>query len=378
MKTKLSKIFSSIRFKLTLWYSFVLITFCIIFVISLNIIIFNQFSKFPDNRPLPLNLRNRPNFELNQERRELIQSYRENDIVLFRRVSILSLIPLTIFSFLGGYMITGQLLKPLQLLNNRIEEISLNNLNTPIANINNGDEISNLIENFNKMIARLDINFKSQKEFVENASHELKTPLTILKTNLELALYDKNLNNQSLLNIIENSNNSVDTMNKLIEDLLLLAELDNRIATVFTNTNKFLQEIINNQIQHNPNIKIIYKSNLPKSHSININPTVFAIALNNLIDNAIKYSLNNSNININTHLNDNKCIISINNMSEPISSIELSKLFDRFYRIDKSRSRATGGNGLGLAITKKIVTLHDAEITVESNKSNGTTFSIKI
>lgn len=317
--------------------------------------------------------------ELDIEKQELVQGYRENDLNSVRRVSILSLIPLTILSFAGGYFISGQLLRPLKNLNKSVSEVNANNLNQKIMFDDNGDEISELIRNFNRMAERLDNSFKSQKQFVENASHEIKTPLTVIKTNFDLALSDKNLNKENLLSMISTANKSVDFINNLTEDLLLLSVLENKIETTAENMIDVVKDSII-QLEYmaeEKNIDLALDNSTSKEKIIlKINSHLIQRAIMNLLENAIKYSPKKSDVIVEVEDTKEEVILRIKDQGEGMSKTEYSRIFERFYRIDKSRSRQSGGTGLGLAITKKIVTSHKGKIEVSSKKGKGSTFTI--
>ncbi len=373
-------VFRTIRFKLTLWYSILLLGISLIFILSVNIIVANLINR----QPAPeLTVPRGPRIiiweNLEKENQELVQSYREHDLQSLRKISLLSILPLTFLSFAGGYFISGQLLKPLKNLNKSVSEVNANNLSRKIMFDDNGDEISELIRNFNMMIERLDNSFKSQKQFVENASHEIKTPLTVIKTNFDLALSDKNLKKENLLSMIETANKSVDFLNNLTEDLLLLSILENKIEKEKVDIIKIVKDSINQleYIAEEKEIELALDDTTGKeSIKLKINAHLIQRAVMNLLENAIKYSPKKSDIILELEDSEKEVIIRIKDKGDGISKAEYDKIFERFYRIDKSRSRQSGGTGLGLAITKKIITSHKGKIEVSSKKGKGSTFAI--
>lgn len=383
--------FKTIRFKLTLWYSALLILLSLIFIVSINIIITQHFHSEPAIPGFIIGPKAHTVIErrwknLDEERRNLVQEYRMDDLRKVREISVLAFIPLTVLSFAGGYIIAGQMLKPIQKLNLATRKISAKNLGRQIEHEDTGDEISELIDNFNKMITRLDISFTAQKEFVENASHELKTPLAIIQTNLESALTDPKISHHSSSSLIKTSLKSTDFMNKLIEDLLLLALLENQIHK----TTAAISDVVQNSVEYLKPLASKQKIKLDlkirpsaRKIAIQVNTELLQRAFMNVIENAIKYSSKGKTVNIKVKARKNNIYIEVQDHGIGIPGKEKDKIFERFYRTDKSRSRKTGGSGLGLAITKKIINLHNGTIKLKTGKktnttSKGTTFIISL
>lgn len=367
----------SLRFKLTLWYSLLVLLFCLIFLFGMNLVI----SKYTENIERDVNqdieiinpggmgpIQDFTN-RLNQEEREMFLETRYVDVENIRNISFYALIPLTILSFISGYLISGQMLKPLKNLNDEMENLSSKSLGKQIRYEDTGDEISNLIKNFNIMSKRLGSSFNAQREFVENASHELKTPLAIIQSNLDLALEDGNISKKELKEILEESRNSVKYMSKLTEDLLLLSVLESNVEKEEVDIIQILMRCFKNlktlSEERGFKIKITGKKILV----INGNDILLNRAFSNIIENSIKYS-DGDNIEVNVKKDKEKKIIEFKDNGKGVPEKDLAKIFDRFYRVDKSRSRKTGGSGIGLSITKKIVESHNGNIYAE-NIENG-------
>ncbi|MDD3647499.1 MAG: ATP-binding protein [Candidatus Dojkabacteria bacterium] len=316
---------------------------------------------------------------LDEEKRELLKEYRENDLRNFRKITFVSLIPLSFVSFAGGYIIAGQMLSPLKELNKKIKNINVKSLKGKLRYADNEDEISELIKNFNDMIARLNISFEAQKEFIENASHELKTPLAIIQTNLDSILLDDKISKSDILSLVETSKKSIKFMNKLTEDLLLLALLENHIKKKKID----LKEIVKESQRNLNKIAIDKEIRLDltitgKDFVTQGNSELLQRAIMNLIENAIKYSPEKSTVKIEMGTKNDRIIVSIIDQGDGIGKEDHKRIFERFYRVDKSRSRQTGGAGLGLAIAKKIVELHKGKLILESKKRKGSTFTISL
>ncbi|MFH0818591.1 MAG: HAMP domain-containing sensor histidine kinase [Patescibacteria group bacterium] len=374
------KFHKTIRFKLTLWYSLLFIITNLLFILAANYIITEHYQ----NR-LPHFLQNngqmamrQPNmalpFENNADFQQVMNRTRSNDLYQIQKILILLFIILAIFSFGSGYIIAGWMLKPLKKINALTKEINSYNLDKKIEHDDTGDEISEMINHINEMIKRLNNSFSLQKQFVENASHELKTPLSIIKINLDLSQLEvKNDNIQTALK-------STVFMNKLIEDLLLLSLADKDIKFEEVKLSQLMQETVSQlaMIAKTKNIGMDLKIADGNESIIKGNKPLLQRAIMNLIENAINYSQAGGEIIVKLENKDNKQTISIIDNGIGIPPDKLDKVFDRFYRIDKSRSRKSGGTGLGLAITKRIIEFHQGKITLNSTLNLGTEVKIEL
>ncbi len=379
MKFKFTK---SIRFQLTLWYSALLIAICAIFLIIVNAVVTKFYTSDPARADIiiPSNPVLQDKWrQLNEIQRNLVNEVRAEDLRKVRLISTLSFVPLVFFSFFGGYLISCRMLNPIQKINKAAKQISAKNLNLTIRHHDVGDEISELINNFNSMILRLSESFALQRGFIENASHELKTPLAIIQTNLEAALMEED----SLEEIRENLQSSLEStefMNVLIEDLLILSLLQRDIE--FDNTN--IQELVEQSIKNlqiltkEKGINIKFKNDLDSTVYIQASETLLQRAIMNILENAIKYSHKNGKVEVTLKASEYAIQISMKDWGIGIPKEKQRNIFDRFYRVDKSRSRQTGGTGLGLSISKKIIQMHKGWIKVNSIEEVGSEFIIEI
>jgi signal transduction histidine kinase len=363
----------SLKFKMTVWYCAILLLFSLSFVLVMNIFL-TKYMK--ESRPFkPIFMPNPIEREITEEERQLIAESRLKDLENIRILSIYSVIPLTLLSFLIGYLIANKMIRPLEQLSEEIRNRDINSLATPINFKDTGDEISVLTKHFNDMSQRVYNSYKAQKEFVQNASHEIKTPLSIIQANLEMALDEKNISKKELNDLLKECHNSVTFMNKLTEDLLLFSLLDTEIS---------MKEIELCPLIHNARnlVSPLLKDNgfnidikCPKDIKIRGNETLLIRAFQNIIENSIKYSGGNK-LDINVKKNHNNLFISFKDNGKGIQKDQCDRIFERFYRIDKSRSRKTGGSGLGLAITKEIIERHNGKIECISDIGKGCEFRI--
>lgn len=372
----------SIKFKLTLWYSFILIISSCAFLFVFNILITNYFqTRFVPE--VEIELRPGPGqprwfLDLPQEDRESIYESRMDDLAKIRELSLVMLIPLMLFSFGGGYFITDQMLFPLKGLNQKMATITSKNLTETIPYIDSGDEMTELIKNFNTMILRLKANFDSQKQFVENVSHELKTPLAVVQTNLAAALEHKGVSKESAELLIQTAIRSTKFMDKLIEDLLLLSMIEREVPQTVVDIRNVVERGIDQlkEISSKRRIEIVRKFS-EKSICVKTNDILLQRAIMNIMENAVKYSPEKSTVRIDVVEKDNTAVVTISDSGPGIPEESKGRVFDRFYRVDTSRSRKTGGVGLGLAIAKEVVELSRGTIRIASG-NNGCTFTIEL
>jgi signal transduction histidine kinase len=221
--------------------------------------------------------------------------------------------------------------------------------------------------------------YKTLKQFTEDASHELKTPLAIIKTNVDVALSKKDGDLEYLKNKMELVNRVVNRISGIVSKMSFLSKLDSnsfKIQYEKVNVNSLIEEKIEEfkEISNAKNIKIEFS----RGRNSEIISDSFSIGeiLSNLLSNAITYTGEGGRIYINISDLENKLQISVSDTGVGISKDDIEHIFDRFYRSDKSRSRDTGGAGLGLSIVKNLVDLIGGTITVQSREGKGTTFSI--
>jgi len=358
---------------MTLWYSAILLVFSLLFVLVINIFLTEYMQESRPFRPLFLQDRDVIIREVSEEQMGLIKESRLKDLENIRIVSIYSVIPLTLVSFLLGYIIASRMLKPLENLDKEMKSRNADNFDSPIQYEDKGDEISSLIYHFNDMSKRVSNTFKSQKEFVENASHEIKTPLAIIQANLEYALNEKNISKKEMTELLVESQKSVNFMNNLTEDLLLLSLLGSNInikkinlTNLLTDSKRFVQPLAK-EFEINIDCK--------KEITIKGNKSLLIRAFQNIMENAIKYS-EGSKLDIVAKEENSMLSLTFKDDGKGMEKDLCKKIFNRFYRIDKSRSRKSGGSGLGLAITKEIIEKHNGSIECKSEKDKGCEFHI--
>ncbi|UDI78291.1 HAMP domain-containing sensor histidine kinase [Staphylococcus taiwanensis] len=280
----------------------------------------------------------------------------------------------------GGisYLFSTQLTKPLITMSNKMNQIRRDGFQKKLELNTNYEETDNLIDTFNDMMYQIEESFNQQRQFVEDASHELRTPLQIIQGHLNLiqrwGKKDPDVLEESLNISLEEMNR----ITKLVEELLLLTkDKVNLQALEFedVNINEEIQSRINSLKQLHPEYQ--FDVNLSKKPlTLKINRHQFEQLLLIFIDNAMKYDKENKHITISTELRNKQTSIEITDHGLGIPKDDQEFIFDRFYRVDKSRARNQGGNGLGLSIAEKIVQQYGGYITVDSEINKYTTFKI--
>ncbi len=321
--------------------------------------------------------------KLSEEDRINIYESRLTDLETIQNISFLMLVPLVLLSFAGGYVMADRMLRPLKAVNNKMRTITSRDLTETISYVDSDDEMSELIRNFNSMILRLKANFDSQKQFVENASHELKTPLAVVQTNLAAALEGKYITSKEATNLIDTAVRSTHFMNKLIEDLLLLSTLEQAVPRESLNIVENVRQALSQTRDLAKFNKVTFKETYSKQEiHVFANAVLLQRAVMNIVENAVKYSPPSTTVEVVVSLTKNKknVTVSVTDDGPGIPPDKQSRIFQRFYRIDRSRSRKTGGTGLGLSIAQEVITLFQGTITVTSaqNKKSGSTFIITL
>lgn len=292
--------------------------------------------------------------------------------VLFVLMAIADLIGI-IASIIVGYIVSKKMLKPINDITQTAENISINNLKDRIEVKNSDDELNRLGSTFNKMIDRLQESFNRQAQFVSDASHELRTPVTVIQGYANLldrwGKDDKEALEKSIYGIKSEAAN----MANLIEKLLFLAKGDSG-NQIIEKKEFWLNELINEVVDES---RIIEQNHIIDSKK-NARVKIFADykmikqMLRIFIDNSIKFTPINGVIDISSEIHENEVKIIVSDTGIGIPKDELKNIFDRFYIVDKSRSKEKGGSGLGLSIAKWIVDMHKGTVDVESEEERGT------
>lgn len=276
-----------------------------------------------------------------------------------------------------GILISNTILKPVKNIIASADTINSRNLSLRIDTPTMKDEIYELTTTLNSLFNRLERAFNMQKEFIANISHEIKTPLTVLNLTTDEALQSDELSSRETDYLIK-INNSLNRVNKLVKDIINLSYIETNQLQTVEKVN--LLEITDEILENLADMTDVKGLKIDLAHSgrctADGDERLLYSALMNLIHNAIKYSPQGGNLKISIKDMHGKTEYRISNTCAGIPDESLERLFDRFYRVEKSRSRDYGGAGLGLSIVKEIVTKHGGTITVSKPDTNSLCFTL--
>jgi heavy metal sensor kinase len=285
---------------------------------------------------------------------------------------------LLLVSVLGGYFILTKALQPVKAVVQTARKITTEDLSHRIDSKNRKDEIGELITTFNQMISRLEQSVMQLKQFSSDASHDLKTPLTIIRGEIEIALR-KNRSSKEYIKTLTSIQEEAGKLETIIENLLFLSRIDSPAQSLSLKAVP-LDEIILNvfekaeQLANKKGIIFIIGEMAPtliRGESILLNRLVM-----NILDNAIKYTPAGGRVEISLESAGKSVRLSVKDTGIGIPGESLPHIFDRFYQVDKSRTQRSQGSGLGLSIVKKIADIHGAVVEVNSQLNKGAVFQV--
>ena len=283
-----------------------------------------------------------------------------------------------------AYFLIGHYTKPVQQLSAHMKEISPNTLSDSIEIEGGGEEIQELVKSFNQMTEQLDEAFAMQRRFSASAAHELRTPIAVLRTKIDV-FKKKKREQHEYDELVDTMETYIDRLSSIITDLLEFAEtselgeaedvsLDSVIKTVVDDLKLVAQNnMINMQIDVQPKAQSEAQAFIVKG-----NTNLLYRALYNLVENAIRYNHKEGSVNIALEIEGQECLVTIADTGVGIAPEQRELVFEPFYRVNKSRSREFGGAGIGLSLVKTILKRHGASITVSENTPQGSVFTIRI
>lgn len=290
-----------------------------------------------------------------------------------------SLIITVLLALLGGvvtYFISGHALRPIREFSDKIEEVQAQNLSDSRIEENNVKELNQLGISYNKMLERLSDAFEIQRQFTANAAHELRTPLALMQVQLDLYNSASHPGNDAdTLQTIKMVTEQNDKLNKMVKTLLDMSELQ----TVGRDDKIILDAIVEEVLADleplavEKNIKLIGKCE--DATMIGSDILIYRLVYN-LVENAIKYNHPLGQVTVTAYQRNKHVYLSVEDTGSGIPKELRERVFEPFFRVDKSRSRELGGVGLGLALVHEIVRVHDGSICVKSGKTGGTIFEV--
>ena len=290
-----------------------------------------------------------------------------------------SLLFSTLLSLLGGvitFFISGHALKPLCDFSKKIEEVQAQNLSDSRIEENKFSELNQLSVSYNKMLERLSEAFKLQRQFTANAAHELRTPLAVMQLQIDLYNSSKHPNNDtSAQQTISMITEQTERLSKMVRTLLDMSELQTIARDEEIAISALVEEVLADlePLAQEKGINLIEKCDnvLLMGSDILIYRLVY-----NLVENAIKYNFSGGTVTVNATQQNSQLHLTVEDTGNGIPEELKERIFEPFFRLDKSRSRELGGVGLGLALVREIVRVHNGSILVKNYANSGTTFEV--
>ncbi|MBQ9307565.1 MAG: HAMP domain-containing protein [Clostridia bacterium] len=283
-------------------------------------------------------------------------------------------------ALLAAIFFSHVLTRPISALSRTMARMGEGDL-TVRAPVAGSGEIQKLAESYNIMAEQLESLDQSRNQFVSNASHELKTPMTSMKILLESVIYQPDMPEELRTEFLTDINHEIDRLTHIVTDLLELTRMDNGQLQL-SNETVDLSEVVSEAI------RLLEGTAATRAQSISslVTPgiTVQGEAAKlkqiatNLIDNALKYSADGQKVEVTLSRQGKQAVFTVRDEGVGISADDQKHIFERFYRVDKARSRETGGTGLGLSIVRQLVTLHSGTITVDSTPGKGSVFTVTL
>lgn len=279
-----------------------------------------------------------------------------------------------------GYWLSRKALAPIERLRLQTNEITADKLDQRLPVDNPNDELGRMTETINEMIARLERSFAEIRRFTGDASHELRTPLAVLRTEVEVAM-TKSLDEYAQRNLLSSVLEECQRLTALIDQLLTLSRDDTGTAQYThepIDLNSFVADVVQTMIPlAEAKQQTLIFSGDEETYVIG-DANRLRQVFYNLLDNAIKYTAQQGRIEVTVNSDDNVAMVSVSDSGIGIPDEHLPYVFDRFYRVDKARTREDGGTGLGLSIAKTIIVAHDGEIEIHSTSEKGTTCTVRL
>ena len=290
-----------------------------------------------------------------------------------------SLIITVLLALLGGvvtYFISGHALRPIREFSDKIEEVQAQNLSDSRIEENNVKELNQLGISYNKMLERLSEAFEIQRQFTANAAHELRTPLALMQVQLDLYNSASHPGNDAdTLQTIKMVTEQNDKLNRMVKTLLDLSELQSVGRDDKIILDAIVEEVLADlePLAVEKNIKLIGKCE--DATMIGSDILIYRLVYN-LVENAIKYNHPLGQVTVTAYQRNKHVYLSVEDTGSGIPKELRERVFEPFFRVDKSRSRELGGVGLGLALVREIVRVHDGSICIKSGKTGGTIFEV--
>ena len=297
-----------------------------------------------------------------------------------RTTLVLATLLVGLLSIVLVFVISNRLINPLRRTMNVIQRMTTGQLSLRIP-VRGRDEYSILARAFNTMTEKLEQIEKNREEFVSNVSHEMKTPLSAIKVLSESILLQEHAPEEMYREFLQDITGEVDRMTNITNDLLALVKVDQReqgLNIGHFDLNQLVEDILKrlSPLAEQKKIALIYEAE--REVQIDADEIKLSLTISNIVENGIKYTPRGGTVRVIVDSDHQSAIITIQDTGIGIPEEEHDKIFNRFYRVDKTRDRETGGTGLGLAIARATVLLHNGSIRVSSNAEEGSVFVVRL
>ena len=300
-----------------------------------------------------------------------------------------SLLITVVVALIGGavtFFVSGRALKPLKEFSETVEKVQAQNLADYMIEENRIAELDRLRTSYNKMLLRLSESFETQRQFTGNAAHELRTPLALIQAQLDLYHTTEHPDSTTVAGeTIQMVMEQNERLSKLVRTLLDMSELQTVSRNDRIELHSLIEEVLTDlePLAQEKKVELIQKSQGAGAKAdeelfLTGSDILIYRMLYNLVENAIKYNRENGSVTVSAIKEKNKVILKVSDTGNGIDEAFREQIFEPFFRVDKSRSRELGGVGLGLAMVREVVRVHDGTIEVYTNKHSGTTFEVKM
>lgn len=295
----------------------------------------------------------------------------------YKRKSLVFSVMMALFGGVVTYFICGRALKPLNEFSKKIEEVQAQNLADSEIEENDVKELNQLSVSYNKMLKRLSEAFETQRQFTANAAHELRTPLAVMQVQLDVYNSTKHPDNDACATqTIQMVTEQNERLSKMVKTLLDMSELQTVARDDEIALDALVEEVLADlePLAQEKNIQLVQACEPITMMGSDI--LIYRLVYN-LVENAIKYNRLDGTVTVMATEKEGHICIQVEDTGNGIPEELKVRVFDPFFRVDKSRSRALGGVGLGLALVHEIVRVHDGEVTIKDNTAGGTTFEVR-
>ncbi len=315
--------------------------------------------------------------EREEDRQEIHDDIREETVQSAVVVSSFALAGMVAVSFGLGWVVAGRMLRPIHDITDTARRLSDENLHERIGLEGPPDELKELADTFDSMLARLDTAFRAQKEFVANASHELRTPLALIATEVDVALDDPNLDPAEYSDTLVAVRGAVDRAQELIDRLLVLARAEGPAATDRVDLAETAGSALDEALRTSPHGSLQVDRDLQPAMVQGDQPLLTRL-VGNLVENAVRYNRPDGWLRVETGASEGRARLCVANSGEPVPPEQVAALFGRFERGDRARDRRSGGFGLGLAIVQAVATAHDGRVSAEALDEGGLAVTVEL